>query len=106
MNAHEATRWLNVAAKDLGNASFLFENRWPRPLELICFLCQQCVEKALKAYLVFQDEVPSRTHDVAFLCEKCVEYSDTFAPWVNACQQLISYAVNVRYPLNVEIEEE
>jgi len=102
----EIAQWLEIAAGDLDNAQFLYERRWPRPLELICFLCQQCAEKALKAYWIFHGVEPPRTHDVALLCEKCAEYSDVFQPWVAACQQLTPYAVQVRYPQEIEIIEE
>jgi len=102
----EVAQWLKKAADDIGNAQFLYDHRWPRPLELICFLCQQCAKKALKAYWIFQGEEPPRTHDVAFLYDKCASYSHTFHLCEAACKQLTPYAVHTRYPHNIEITDE
>ena len=71
MNA-DILRWLEYADADLDVASFLFENRYPQPLEIICFHCQQAAEKAIKAVYLWA-EVPGgipRKHDLAFLLEQ------------------------------------
>ena len=44
--------WLDHSRKDLDSAEFL-TRMMPEPLEIICFHCQQSVEKAMKAYLSF-----------------------------------------------------
>ncbi|MBN2050303.1 MAG: HEPN domain-containing protein [Spirochaetales bacterium] len=36
----------------------------PGPLEIICFHCQQAAEKALKAYLAYNEIRPPKTHDL------------------------------------------
>ena len=92
----EVAQWLKKAADDIGNAEFLYEKRWPRPLELICFLCQQCAEKALKAYLIHCGIEPSRTHDVVQLSESCAAHNDEFLKFAEAGKQLTPYAVQPR----------
>ena len=47
--------WFRYAFMDFDNAKFLFENRYPPPLEIICYHCQQSAEKYLKGILVSFD---------------------------------------------------
>ena len=101
----EVAEWLEKATQDIGNAAFLYEHRWPRPLELICFLCQQCAEKALKAYLIHCGIEPSRTHDIIQLSEACAAVDESFQGFVEAGKQLTPYAVHIRYPSKIEIDD-
>ena len=39
------SEWLRYANMDLDAAKFLFENQYPKPLEIICYHCQQAAEK-------------------------------------------------------------
>jgi len=47
--------WLQVAYDDYDSAKFLYENKNPKPLEIICYHSQQSAEKSLKAYLCVND---------------------------------------------------
>jgi HEPN domain-containing protein len=40
--------------------------------DTICFHTQQCVEKYLKAFLVFHNREISKTHNLAFLIQECI----------------------------------
>ena len=42
-------RWLDFAENDLAVAKHLLETFHPKPLEIICYHCQQAAEKAIKA---------------------------------------------------------
>lgn len=99
--------WLDLAEMDYGVAAHLFENYFPKPLEIICYHCQQAVEKAIKAIIISKDMqggVP-KLHDLSFLLrqvkdyvqieEKYYEYADTLAP----------YGVTIRYPSELFLEE-
>ena len=44
----ETKQWLDMADMDLGVAKYLMENYYPKPLEIICYHCQQAAEKPLK----------------------------------------------------------
>lgn len=61
----------------------------------ICFLCQQAVEKLLKAYLVSRKIDFERTHDLEFLRELCAREDAEFRD-LNL-GNLKFYAVEVRY---------
>ena len=41
--------WLKTSETDLGVAQHLFENYHPKPIEIVCYHCQQSAEKAIKA---------------------------------------------------------
>ena len=45
-NILDAKEWLAYAKLDLGVAKHLYDKYYPKPLETICFHCQQSVEKA------------------------------------------------------------
>ena len=98
-------QWIGKASDDLDNVKFLYENKWPRPLELVCYLCQQSGEKALKAYVLFNGEEPPYTHDLGVLFQLSAMHTDSFAPIVKDSLRLTSYASQMRYPNNIEIEE-
>ena len=61
--------WLQIAYDDYDSARFLFDNKLPKPLEIICYHCQQSAEKSLKAFLCANDVVIPKTHEVARVCE-------------------------------------
>ena len=103
----ETKQWLNMADMDLGVAKHLMENYYPKPLEIICYHCQQAAEKAIKALVVSrgtQGGMP-KLHDLSFLLnqvknfvkieEKYYDYADTLTP----------YGVSVRYPNELFLEE-
>ena len=96
-----------MADMDLGVAKYLMENYYPKPLEIICYHCQQAAEKAIKALVVScgtQGGMP-KLHDLSFLLnqvknfvkieEKYYDYADTLTP----------YGVSVRYPNEMFLEE-
>jgi len=50
---HEYVReWFDYADTDLASAEYLC-GMHPKPLEIICYHCQQSAEKNLKGYLIF-----------------------------------------------------
>ena len=62
--------WLQIAYDDYDSALFLFQNKHPKPLEIICYHCQQSVEKSLKAYLCAKGIDVPKTHEVGLLCRR------------------------------------
>lgn len=106
MNKTElAKEWLDMASMDLRSAQHLFDTLRPKPLEIICYHCQQGVEKALKGFLISCDVEPLRTHDLDKLCVLCMEHDSSFHYMRAACAELTDYAASARYPSHVEIEE-
>ena len=58
--------WFDIAADDMRSAVFLFDNLRPKPIEIICYHCQQAVEKAMKGYLINHDiEPPCWSHAIS-----------------------------------------
>ena len=62
----EALKWINRAKKDLRAAKTLFADEEP-DYELSCYLSQQCVEKSLKALLIWLGIKFAYKHDLEYL---------------------------------------
>ena len=97
--------WLEFAAMDLDSAQFLLGMR-PVPVEIICYHCEQAAEKLLKAVLVAADVEPPKTHDLIQLCKKCAELDEEYEALADACIELSPYGVQVRYPSNLDLNED
>ncbi|MCG3128516.1 MAG: hypothetical protein CHACPFDD_03405 [Phycisphaerae bacterium] len=87
--------WLAKAEGDREGAMLLMREFSKSIAGLIAFLCQQSVEKYLKALLVRQRVSFPRTHDLAALAAG--SYPD-IARIQPSLARLQPYAVNVRYP--------
>ena len=99
-----AEDWLRYARSDLELA------RIEKPegvlLENLCFHAQQSVEKSLKAVLVSLDIHYPATHNIRTLLDFLPQNVDIL-PVVEKAAELTEYAVESRYPGNIEpIEEE
>ena len=60
--APEVAEWFDMAEMDLKVAMHLINTFHPIPVEIICYHCQQCAEKATKAIimsLVLQEDFRS-----------------------------------------------
>ena len=103
----DARDWLSFAEADLGVAEHLNKTYHPKPLEIICFHCQQAAEKAVKSIIVLngsQGGIPKK-HDLFLLLnqiknmvsieEKFYDYADILAP----------YGVAMRYPNELFLED-
>jgi len=97
--------WLQIAYDDYSSALYLFGKPNKKPLEIICYHCQQAVEKSLKAYLCANDLDIPKTHDTGLLCRKCMEINEAFSTYIKACEELVIYATETRYPIRIEIDE-
>jgi len=65
--------------------------------DVICFHCQQAVEKYLKSYLIYVEEEISKTHNIAILVTRCSNYDSDFST-LSEMAFLTEYAVQSRYP--------
>lgn len=93
----EYVEWLRFARDDLEAAEFLLSMK-PRKIEIICYHCQQCAEKALKAVLaLFDDEIP-RSHDLRLLMKQCQLRVPALDRLIDVLPRLQPFAVAVRYP--------
>lgn len=77
----------------------------PNP-DLVCFLCQQCAEKYLKALLVETDTRFSKTHDLLALLKLVLPIAPFLASFRDKLEPLNDYAVEFRYPSETATREE
>lgn len=93
----QVKRWLVKAEHDLRTAATMLGVDDPTT-DTICFHCQQCFEKCLKAFLCMKDRDIPRTHDLVAVLEVCLEYDGGFGALRPAAQELTDYAIEPRYP--------
>ena len=106
MDSRQTSReWFDRAQHDWDAANFILNMR-PVPVEIVCYHCQQAVEKSLKGYLVAQGIEPvPRIHDLSQLCQMCQEKDAQFADAIEACGYLTVFATQTRYPSSIDPSE-
>ena len=107
MEHEEAVKqWIALADKDLALANHTVKTMRPIPLEIVCFHCQQFVEKYLKGFLVSKGKEPPYIHDLAKLAAICEIEHPEFVQIKQRCAMLTEYGIQPRYPGGMEIIEE
>ncbi len=90
--------WILKAEQDFDAANLLmYAGETPIP-DYVCFHCQQCAEKYLKAYLQEHGVEFERKHDLMPLLNLCQSLDDEFLQIKKDLSQLDRFAVVVRYP--------
>jgi len=88
-------QWFAKADEDLHGAEKLYHGD-PLPyLGIIGFHCQQCVEKYLKAFLLYKEFEFKKIHDLETLAKHCIIFDKDFADL--EFKNLTDYAVDFRY---------
>jgi len=97
MSVESAKKWILKAENDLKIAKDKITMENPAT-DAICFHAQQCAEKYLKAYLIFNNKEVRKTHDIAERISLCSEVDPEFSK-INQIDivSLTDYAVEVRY---------
>lgn len=90
-------RWAAKADNDLRNAEHTLLLEEDCPFDTICFHAQQCVEKYLKALLIFSGVDPPWAHDVRLLTGKLPAELTSRFDW-GRLLILNRYSVEARYP--------
>ncbi|MHB1342770.1 MAG: HEPN domain-containing protein [Thermoleophilia bacterium] len=93
----EAHRWAEKADHDLRNAEHTLLLDEDCPFDTVCFHAQQCVEKYLKAALIWQSVVFPRSHDLRLLVQLVGKESGLVFD-LEMVLPLNRYAVEARYP--------
>jgi HEPN domain-containing protein len=101
----EVNEWIKFADNDLLAAESLNKIH-PKPVEIICYHCQQSAEKYLKAYLIFKETEFEKTHNLNFILSLCIEKNVDFEIIKKEITRLNPYSVHTRYPSSIEINEE
>ena len=97
--------WYRFAMMDLNAATTLNQYMEPKPLEIICYHCQQSAEKMLKGFLISNSIDPPKIHDLQLLRIMCVEINNDFEELYDICKDLTPYGVQPRYPNEIEVSE-
>ena len=110
----EYREWLAFARTDYESAKYLNGAPFhPRPLNVICYHCQQAAEKAVKALIVYfgsQGSMP-KVHDISFLLnqikniiheKKGISVENEL---LTAADSLSKYGIAPRYPNEIEVDE-
>jgi HEPN domain-containing protein len=106
MDNNHIYEWFHFGDTDLNVAEHLAATLYPRPLEIICYHCQQAIEKYLKGYLLCNgiEELP-KIHNLMALCASCSEKDIRFDRIVAKCNVLNAYSIQPRYPDEIYIDE-
>ena len=104
-NNEYVQEWFAFADMDFQAAKHLDASMHPKPLEIICYHCEQAAEKMLKGVLLSYDASLKKTHDLGLLIEELASYVTVEERFYEICSDLTPYGVAVRYPQEVYIEE-
>ncbi|MCW4021160.1 MAG: HEPN domain-containing protein [Candidatus Bathyarchaeota archaeon] len=93
----EIKEWLQKAKNDLVSAQILIKHD-PPVLDTASFHCQQAVEKALKAFLVWKGVSFEKVHSLTYFLDLCEAQEPRFGSLRERAEALAPYAVEIRYP--------
>jgi len=97
-------QWLNRADNDIKIVEH--ELSFPKTeilKDIVCFHCQQAVEKYLKSFLIYNKIEISKTHNIELLLMKCAEIDIEFNQI--DIKELSNFAVDIRYPDDFYVPE-
>jgi HEPN domain-containing protein len=100
----DVLKWIRRAQEDFDVAT-REAGRFRPPIETVCYLCQQCAEKILKAYTIAQTNTRTRTHELEELLNECIPYLADFENLRDNCSDLSPYMTVARYPAVIEPTE-
>ena len=86
--------WIYKAEEDYESAISLARKKKNPVPDAVCFHCQQCIEKYLKAYLSYHDVEPLEIHDLQVLRKLCAGIDKDFGTVSDGLDILNAYAVN------------
>jgi len=93
----EVWGWVEKADHDLRNAEYVLTLTKDCPMDTVCFHCQQCAEKNLKALLIYRGIPFPRTHDLVVLFN-LLGGESSLGLRIENIQPLNRYSVEARYP--------
>lgn len=93
----KVNEWIEIAEEDMSVAKLGFSISSAVSYRLIAFHSQQCAEKYLKAFLLYNKVDFPYTHNITTLIDLCSEIDETLEELRDA-EILTSYATANRYP--------
>ncbi|MCB1193076.1 MAG: HEPN domain-containing protein [Leptospiraceae bacterium] len=98
------TKWLFKALEDLRSAQHELKYGDDEMVtSSICFHSQQCIEKLLKAFLIYHGQELRKTHNLVFLQTECSNIDSDFDNF--EFEDFNYYSVDIRYPDEFYIPE-
>lgn len=101
----EVLEWERFAEMDYVTANHLDKTLYPKQMEIICYHCQQCAEKYLKALTEHLGKEIEKTHDLGNLATTISETLEVPQSVLVSCAKLTQYGVKIRYPQEFEMSE-
>lgn len=101
-DSRQYDRWMVYAYNDLFSARKLAEDE--RCHRNAVFHCQQCIEKALKAYLMFKRHKLYDGHNLTWLCKQSMQYDSNFADWLEKSTAVNKFYIETRYPSDIMVD--
>ncbi len=94
--------WLFHANLDFLAAKTLIEDE--RSYFATAFHCQQCIEKALKGFMLFKGRKLFEGHNLTWLCKQAALMDNKFRDFIPDTVKLNKYYIETRYPADVGID--
>jgi HEPN domain-containing protein len=88
--------WFDMAEKDLKSSRILVEHDADNGI--VCFHCQQAIEKCFKGYLIVKSGELVEGHSLVKLCRKSVEYDNILKSYLKDCAYVSAFYIETRYP--------
>ena len=104
-NESDVKEWIRFADMDVLSANYLNSIEYNKPLEIICYHCQQAAEKMLKALIIAYDGELQKTHDLGLLTDELSAFITIIDDVLNSADALTPYGVKIRYPQELNISE-
>lgn len=96
--------WLERAECDLDSARILKDHNGDNCNA--AFHCQQCIEKALKGYLLYMTGRHTDGHSLTYLCRQACHHDRKFDEWLDESASLNRYYIETRYPTDMGFDVE
>lgn len=93
----ESQYWIEHASGDLRMAELAFAEEEPVVWAGL-FHAQQCIEKALKAFLIYSGQNYPLTHNLRRLLDDCAAIDPDMQAIAEPVVELTAFAVQYRYP--------
>lgn len=90
--------WIYKAEEDFRTATTMVRKRKDPVPDNVCFCAQQCAEKYLKAFLVFNRTRFPKIHDLLALLDFALDIDTDLECLRDALTILSPFAVEIRYP--------
>lgn len=85
-----------MAQKDIRSAEILLEYNVDNGI--VCFHCQQAIEKYLKGFLINATGELQEGHNLVKLCKKAMAFEQTLSEFIKDMAFVNTYYIETRYP--------